>query len=141
MKPDDFESQLQRQPLRNLPTEWRGEILSAAQARMIAEPEPGFWAAVWQEVFVKARMAWGGMAAVWLVALVLNLSSGSEPTKQMAQQPVETTPEVMRMVREQQELRNELLGIGVAAVDLSPADRPRDGLKPRSERREASAMV
>jgi hypothetical protein len=104
-------------------------------------PEPGFWAIFWQELFVKPRMAWGGMAAVWLVALILNLSSGSEPTKQMAQQPVEPTPEVMRMVREQQQLRDELLGIGVAAVELSPADKPRDGLKPRSERREALVMV
>ncbi|MGV3757611.1 MAG: hypothetical protein ACO1QS_19705 [Verrucomicrobiota bacterium] len=146
MKPDDFESQLQRQPLRGLPKEWRMEILSAAhEAVAQMEPEPGFWATLWLEIFVKPRMAWGGMGAAWLVALILNVSSGgtTEPASQMAQQqqPVEAAPEVMQMVREQQRLRDELLGIGVAAVELSPADKPRDGLKPRSERREDYAVV
>jgi len=122
--------------------------LDAIRSQVIAqelhsEPELGFWATLWLELFVKPRMAWGGMGAAWLVALVLNLTSGSttEPASQMAQQPVEAAPEVMQMVREQQRLRDELLGIGVAAVELSPADRPRDGLKPRSERREEFAVV
>ncbi len=109
-----------------------------------AEPLLGFWATLWQELFLKPRLAWGGMGAAWLVALVLNLSSGNttEPARQMAQQqPVEAAPEVMQMVREQQRLRDELLGIGVAALELSPADKPRDGLKPRSERREEFAVV
>ncbi len=146
MKPDDFESQLQRQPLRGLPAEWRAEILSAAQeAVRQAESEPGFWATLWEELFVAPRKLWGGMATVWLVALILNLSSGSttESARQMAQQqqPVEAVPEVMQMVREQQRLRDELLGIGVASVEMSPADRPRDGLKPRSERKENYAVV
>jgi len=108
-----------------------------------AEPPLGFWATLWQELFLKPRLAWGGMGAAWLVALILNLSSGSttESVSPMAQQPVEAAPEVIQMVREQQRLRDELLGIGVAAMELSPADRPRDGLKPRSERREEFAVV
>lgn len=140
MKPDDFESQLQSQPLRGLPAEWRGEILSAGREAVV-EQEPGFWATLWQELFIAPRKVWAGMAAAWLVALVLNLSSGAEPVAQMAKQPMEPSPEAMQMVQEQQKLRDELLGIGVAAVELSPADRPRDGLKPRSERREDYAVV
>lgn len=140
MKPDDFESQLQRQPLRGLPAEWRGEMLSAAK-EAVADDEPGFWGTLWQELFITPRKAWVGMAAVWLMALILNLSSGAEPATPMAEQPVESTPEAMQMVREQQKLRDELLGVGVAAVELSPADRPRDGLKPRSERREDYVVV
>jgi len=119
----------------------RREVIAS---ELDAEPSLGFWATLWLELFVKPRMAWGGMGAAWLVALILNLSSGSttEPARQMAQQqPVEAAPEVMQMVREQQRLRDELLGIGVAAVELSPADKPRDGLKPRSERREEFAVV
>lgn len=146
MKPDDFESLLQRQPLRGLPAEWRTEILSAAQKAVgQAESEPGFWATLWHELFLAPRKVWGGMATVWLVALILNLSSGNstEPARQMAQQqqPVEAAAEITQMVREQRRMRDELLGIGVATVELSPADKPRDGLKPRSERREAYAVV
>ncbi len=107
-----------------------------------AEPPMGFWATLWQELFVKPRLAWSGMGAAWLVALILNVSSGSDqPVKQMAKQPVEVAQEVMQLVKEQQRMRDELLGIGVAALDLSPADKPRDGLKPRSERREDYALV
>jgi hypothetical protein len=107
-----------------------------------AEPSLGFWATLWLELFVKPRLAWGGMGAAWLVALILNVTSGSDqPVKQMAQQPKEASQEVMQMVHEQQKMRDELLGIGVAALELSPADKPRDGLKPRSERREEFAVV
>jgi len=140
MKPDDFEAQLQNQPLRGLPAEWRGEILSAAK-EAVNEQEPGFWAILWQELFIAPRKVWAGMAAAWLVALILNLSSGPEPATQMAKQPMEPSPDAMQIVREQQKLRDELLGIGVAAVELSPADRPRDGMKPRSERREDYVVV
>lgn len=120
--------------------------LDEVRRRVIADEvegrdEPGFWATLWQELFIAPRKVWLGMAAVWLVALILNLSSGAEPATQMAKQPVEPTPEAMQMVREQQRLRDELLGIGVAAVELSPADRPRDGMKPRSERSEDYAVV
>ncbi|MCD6049865.1 MAG: hypothetical protein K0Q55_1268 [Verrucomicrobia bacterium] len=117
----------------------RSQVIAS---ELSAEPPLGFWATLWLELFVKPRLAWGGMGAAWLVALILNVSSGSEqPVTQMARQPKETTQEVMQMVREQQRMRDELLGIGVVSVDLSPADRPRDGLKPRSERREEFAVV
>lgn len=108
-----------------------------------AEPLLGFWATMWQELFLKPRRAWGGMGAAWLVALILNLSSGNspEPPGHMARQPKESSQEVIQMVLEQLRLRDELLGIGVAALELSPADKPRDGLKPRSERREEFAVV
>lgn len=106
------------------------------------EDESGFWATLWQELFIAPRKAWIGMATVWGVALVLNLaSSSSESTVQMAKQPVETTQEVMEVVREQRRMRDELLGIGVASLEMSPADRPRDGLKPRSARQEDYAVV
>ena len=38
MKPDDFEKQLQQQPLRPIPTEWRSEILQAAQIASGSRP-------------------------------------------------------------------------------------------------------
>ncbi len=105
------------------------------------EAEPGFWATLWQELFVQPRRIWAGMGAVWLVALLLNMTSGSDSPTQMAKQPLETAPEVRQAVLEQKRLRDELLGIGVAAIQISPADKPRDGLKPRSERQETYAVA
>jgi len=113
----------------------------SAVKETVADDKPGFWTTFWEELFFAPRKVWAGMAAAWLVALILNLSIGAEPVAQMAKQPVEPTPEAMQMVQEQQRLREKLLGVGVAAVELSPADRPRDGLKPRSERCEDFAVV
>lgn len=139
MKPDDFESQLQRQPLHGLPAEWRTEILSAAQ-EAAAEEESGFLATLWRELFVQPKFIWGSIGAAWLIIIALNLASGVEAKPQIAQ--VETKPaEVMQAVREQNRLRDELLGIGVAAIQPSPADRPREGMKPRSERQDTYAVA
>ena len=38
MKPDNFEQKLQRQPLRQVPAEWRGEILVAADVNRRNRP-------------------------------------------------------------------------------------------------------
>lgn len=114
----------------------RREVLAAEFAAA-----PSFWATLWQELFVQPRMVWASMGAVWLVALLLNVTSGSESPTQMAKQPLETAPEVRQAVLEQKRLRDELLGIGVAAIQISPADKPRDGLKPRSERQETYAVA
>jgi len=116
----------------------RHEVLAT---EFSTEANPSFWATLWQELFVQPRMVWAGMGAVWFVALLLNVTSGSESPTQMAKQPMETAPEVRQAVLEQKRFRDELLGIGVAANQISPADKPRDGLKPRSERQETYAVV
>ena len=40
MSTDDFEKRLERQPLRQIPGEWREEILSAARQASLAEHAP-----------------------------------------------------------------------------------------------------
>jgi hypothetical protein len=116
----------------------RHEVLAAEFSTGAAA---SFWATLWQELFVQPRRIWAGMGAVWLVALLLNVTSGSDSPTQMAKQPLETAPEVRQAVLEQKRLRDELLGIGVATIQISPADKPRDGLKPRSERQETYAVA
>lgn len=111
MKPDDFESQLQRQPLRDLPADWRTEILSAAQeAAAQAEPaKPSAPASWWRELLWPCPQAWAGLAAVWVVILGLNwaTNSGEQHPKMEARR--EITPEERMAFIEQQQLLARLL--------------------------------
>ena len=112
MKPDDFENQLQRQPLRAAPAEWRAEILREAKASVAADvrrrelnseaPEQDqslltsaatIW---WREWLWPSPQAWAGLAAMWLVILGLNATTASRSTDIAKQSPkpsleVETT--------------------------------------------------
>ena len=93
MKLDEFEKQLQRQPLRPVPGHWRAEILEAARA---AEQQDGLrrssdvvpW---WREWLWPSPQAWAGLATVWLAILALNMT-GSSQSSDMAKQA--TTPPV-----------------------------------------------
>jgi len=86
MKPDDFEKQLQRQPLRKVPSEWRGEILNAACVSSIPlashpAPQASRW---WQEWLWPSPQAWAGLAALWIVVLGLNLTAPSDKATAIA---------------------------------------------------------
>jgi hypothetical protein len=77
MKPDEFENQLQRQPLRPVPTEWRAEILQAARASVSPHasrlaPHALPW---WQQWLWPNPKAWAGLAAAWIAIAVLNVTS------------------------------------------------------------------
>ena len=112
----------------------------ATELLVAAEEESGFLATLWRELFVQPKFIWGSIGAAWLIVIALNLASGEEVKPQIAQ--METKPaEVMQAVREQNRLRDELLGIGVAAIQPGPADRPREGMKPRSERQDTYALA
>ena len=81
----DFEKQLQRQPWRELPRDWRAEILGAAS---VPRPSglgpvhhsfgdggsPGQGISTWPSL-----RAWAGLAAVWLVIFLLHVAAPDEP--------------------------------------------------------------
>lgn len=153
---DDFEQQLQRRPMRPVPAEWRAEILSAAKAVSDTQPAPysplsghatrntrpfrsfitpQFVAMkLWQELIWPCRRVWLGIAAVWFVVLVVNLST-DESTQVAASQMPAPTPEVMAALREQKQLLVQLLD-PVAASSTPPVAAPR----PRSETRETAML-
>jgi hypothetical protein len=94
MKPDDFENQLQRQPLRAVPSEWRAEILQAARASVSPRasrltPHALPW---WREWLWPSPQAWAGLAAVWLVILGLNATTSSQSVE-IAKQTSKPSPE------------------------------------------------
>ena len=73
---NDFEHQLSRQPLRQLPPEWRAGILSGAAT--IVAPS---W--TWQSWFWPSPIAWGALAAVWVGIFLFN-GSGVADSAPMA---------------------------------------------------------
>ena len=106
MKPDDFESQLQRQPLREAPSKWREQILREAKDSVVADERrlklrsyksqsllTSAATPWWREWFWPSPQAWAGLAAVWLVILGLNATAASRSTD-MAKQSPKPSPEV-----------------------------------------------
>src|ERR1039457_4444776 len=88
MNTEDFEKRLQRQPLRQIPGEWREEILSAAREASLPEHAPRTTHHVPAKASLLSTLhhqlstllwphptAWAGLAAVWLVILGINLTT------------------------------------------------------------------
>ena len=134
MKPDDFEKNLERLPLRKIPTEWRADILSAArQATSTPHVFRSLLSAINSQLSTLLwphPKAWAGLAAIWLGLLVVNLGTASKTdagAKRMS-----SPPQIFMALKEQQQLLTELIGAqeAPAAEPAKPA-APR----PRSERR------
>jgi len=68
---DDFEQKLRRQPMREIPSDWREEILSTASPGSAATK----W---WNEWLWPSPQAWVGLAAVWFVILGLNFAARTD---------------------------------------------------------------
>ena len=133
MKPDDFESRLQRQPLRRVPHEWRSEILAAALSPSRPAPSASFLETcnlklatlLWPH-----PKAWAGLAAVWIFIFAVNFSM-RDSSPRMAEKSAPPSPEVMVELRQQQRLFAELIG----PRETRDADRPRIFTpRPRGER-------
>jgi hypothetical protein len=75
---NDFERLLKSQPFREVPPEWRREIVH--QARETEEAG----AIGWREWLWPSPLAWGAMAAVWLVFLGGELSVLTHPGSEIS---------------------------------------------------------
>ena len=122
MKPDEFENQLQRQPLREVPTEWRTEILLAAQAASSPRashptPHASPW---WREWLWPSPQAWAGLAAVWLVIVAFNVTT-SPHSAEMAKQAPKLSPEAETTLAAQ---RRELARLLDNFTETTPAPKP-----------------
>jgi hypothetical protein len=82
---------------------------------------------LWRELIFPCRHIWAGLAAAWVVLLLVNLPGGDKPARMIA----ETLPpdrEVQALLREQREMFAQLVGAG----GPSPAV-PNKMTVPRSE--------
>lgn len=66
---NEFERLLKSQPLRELPPEWRRDMLPSSVAT-----EETRTVSSWRDWFWPSPLAWGAMAAVWLIFLGGELS-------------------------------------------------------------------
>jgi hypothetical protein len=150
MTQDELEKRLQRQPLRQVPAEWREQVLSAARQVSLPEHAPRTThhapASPSLLLTINSQLstllwphptAWAGLAAVWLVILGFNLAT-RETTPLMAKRASPVSPQVFLAYREQERLLAELLGPHEAPVAEPPKPTPP---RPRSERRNALLMA
>jgi hypothetical protein len=134
MKPDDFEQQLRRQPLRPVPGEWRDEILTAARAASrprpsLLAPRPVSW---WRELFWPSPLAWAGGAAAWALIAALN-SDGLADFERAVDASASPPPATIQMaLAGRRQLMTSLFDTAPTQPDNPPQQpvRPR----PRSER-------
>jgi hypothetical protein len=139
MKNDPFENELRGQPLRQLPADWRRDILSAAARASREGKAPSLTTSTswWRTLFWPAPGAWAGLAAVWVAILGLHFLGGNDsPTPPQISQ---TSParQVEYALREKHRLYVELLN---ETETNSVAEPPRRFVpRPRSEA--VAAMV
>ena len=92
---------------------------------------------LWRELIFPCRRIWAGLAAVWMVILVMNLPAGEKHT-QLAIIPSPPDKQVLAVLREQR----EMLAQFIEPMIPSPAEPPKPFVpRPRGERRVAVSMV
>ena len=124
-----FEHRLKAQPLREIPSDWRREILDAARPRASSPgPQASFWSTL-NLIFWPHPKAWAGLAAVWVFIIGFNISQ-RDPASHLAEKSSVPPAEMMMALRQQQQLLAELNG----SPEAPDAERPRIYVpKPHSE--------
>ena len=135
MNTDDFEKKLQRQTLRQVPAEWRGEILAAARApeRKVAADSS---LSLWRLICARFPVAWGALAGVWIALIAINMLLLGGTGSSSGHQRIAKADEALSIWRlqsaELQQLASGDAAISKEAPAILPNATPRG---PRSERR------
>src|SRR5436190_5552327 len=130
MNNDDFEKRLRQQPLRTPPTEWRERILDSARA---SESQPACAQAEtqltwWRALLWPSPQAWAGLAAVWVILLVMN-RGGEKKVVMSAGRVPSPVQQIADARRERNHLFAELINetpfddVGEVAKPLIPVPR------------------
>jgi hypothetical protein len=144
MNPDDFEQRLERQTLRQVPAEWRAEILTVAERAPVTRHPPPVTQPPWlstlnhqlSTVLWPHPKAWAGLATVWILILAVDFSI-RDKSPAVAEKSAPPSPEVIVELKQQQRLLAELIG----ARETRDADRSKPSVpSPRSERTEILAV-
>jgi hypothetical protein len=144
MSPDDFEKQLQHQPLRPVPAAWRADILKAAHAASVTPATlnrpPSFFSTInlqLSSLLWPCPQAWAGLAAVWLVILVVNYSNRDQSEITAAKTPP-PSPEMVMALQEQRRMLTRLM----EPYDESPVETAKPFVpRPRGELRTLVSMA
>ena len=113
MNQDDFEQKLRRQPLRQVPAQWRREILAAASPRPSALGSRPTWFSTLNSqlstLLWPYPRAWACLAAVWILIFAVDFSI-RDTSQAVAGKFSRPSPEVIVELRQQQRLLAELMG-------------------------------
>ena len=94
------------------------------------ETELGFLGTLWQELFIACRKYWTGLGAAWcvivLLAVIVHEGEASRSGLTLPQSAV-----MIQAMRDQQQLRNELLGLEITLQARN--ETPDPAMRPRSE--------
>jgi hypothetical protein len=140
---EQFERRLGRQPLRQIPAEWREQILAAAKDAAptnytLRVTPPSFLSTLNHQlstILWPHPAAWAGLAAVWILILAVDFSI-RDRSPAVAAKSAPPTPEVIVELRQQRRMLVELMG----PRDKREADRSKSFVpQPRSERTEMLA--
>jgi hypothetical protein len=142
MNPDDFEKRLQRQPLRELPPEWRSQILKSAVPSRHSPPVAcnSFLSTINHQLSTLLwphPKAWATLAALW-VGIAVAQFAASDHAVHVTKRPQLPSREEIVLLQQQTRLMTELVG-RTATGDL---DRPKSSApQPRSERRTETSFA
>ena len=131
---EQFERRLRRQPLRQIPAEWRGEILDACRgSKAEGREQEWFWPSALvsrlSTILWPHPRAWAGLAAVWILIFAVDFSM-RDKMPVVAEKAAPPSPEVIVELKQQQRMLAELIG----ANQTREAEPPRFLPLPRSER-------
>ena len=132
MNNSDFEKHLQRQPVRQIPRQWRAGILQQATA---ARPTPFSL----RDFLWSLRWHLAGMSAIWLVIALLNLDS-TQGSRMVAAVPPAKIPPPETIIASLRENRRQLSQI----IEPQPADVEHHKTftpQPHSQRREQTLLA
>jgi hypothetical protein len=125
---DDFEQHLRRQPVKQIPAEWRKQILAAPRPAPIARRHWFFSGLTFQ--LPAPMIRWAALAAVWVVIFGLN-HAGRDAAPEMAAASASPSPQIIVALREQKKVLAELIG----PAALSDAEKPKPFLpRPHSQK-------
>ena len=132
---NEFEQRLGRQRMKEIPREWREEILANAGQELRGEDRTRaqFWPSSlisrFSAMLWPSPAAWGGLAVVWVLILAIDFSV-RDKIPVLAEKSTPPSPEMIVELRQQRRLLAELIG----PRDISAADRSKSlAPRPRSE--------
>jgi hypothetical protein len=128
MNDSEFEKHLQRQPLRQVPQEWRAGILQNAVSShpTTHDPRPSLLA-----VFLWPHpKAWAGLAALWVVIFAVQFAASDHPVH-ITKEVEAPSPDALIVLQQETQLMAEVVG----RTPPHEADRPKPSApQPRSDR-------
>jgi hypothetical protein len=127
----EFEKRMQSQSFREIPGQWRGEIMAEAakwQSRPGSAPARHPTLRLLSDWLWPHPKAWAGLAAIWIVILAMNLAD-SDGRRQMANVNPPPSRAMLEALKEQQQMLARIFA-PPAPVEAEP---PKPSRPSRSE--------